>query len=229
MLRRILCHSLAPPHLRTSFSVDLARIIVTLCTFPHLSHRFHSTPLSLPTYPQPSSSTSSQHSCADARTMICAFCSGLVPFTLSLAWERDLDDAEMCGCCRSRCAGWIQQLLHMNAAAAYSVPPALEQVTDDSASEQPNLMEYVAACSWFRATHRTINAFSEQEASAYTTVAHAQGRQGEVYTPITIGAVVCAGESQDGWTFIEGSLEDEKDDIWTDVRAWCPSACLEQL
>ena len=117
----------------------------------------------------------------------------------------------------------------MNAVAAYSVPPAVEHVTDDSASEQPNLMECVTAYSWFRATHRAINAFNEHDAAAYTTVAHAQGRQEEAYTSITIGAVVCAGESQDGWTFIEGSLVDEDDDIWTDVRAWCPSACLEQL
>ena len=168
--------------------------------------------------------------------MICAFCSGLVPFTLSLAWKRELDETEMRGCCRSRFTGWIQELLHLDAVAAYSVPPTLSsssvppaQSADDSISEQPNLLNYIAASSWFQATHRAINAFSGCDASAYTRVAHAQGRQGEVYTPITIGAVVCAGESQDGWTFIEGSLEDEKDDIWTDVRAWCPSACLEQL
>ena len=168
--------------------------------------------------------------------MICAFCSGLVPFTLSLAWKRDLDEAEMCGCCRSRFAGWIQELLHLNAVAAYSVPPALSyssvppaQSADDSISEQPILMEYIAASSWFRATHRAINAFSWCDASAYTRVAHVQGRHGEVYTPIKIGDIVCVGESQDGWTFVEGSLEDEEDDVWTDVRAWCPSACFEPL
>ena len=161
--------------------------------------------------------------------MICAFCSGLVPFTLSLAWKRDLDEAEMCGCCRSRFAGWIQELLHLNAVAAYSVPPALScssvpphefvpaHSADDSTSEQPNLMECIAANPWFRATHRATNAFSGCDASAYTRVAHVQGRHGEVYTPIKIGDIVCVGESQDGWTFVEGSLEDDE---WIDVRAW---------
>ena len=43
--------SLAPPHFRTSIDVDLARTVVTLCTFSHFVASLPLYPLSLPAYP----------------------------------------------------------------------------------------------------------------------------------------------------------------------------------
>ena len=156
--------------------------------------------------------------------MSCAHCSGLLGFTLSLAWEDELQKANMCGCCRSRYLSWLKELLHSDAVTAYAAPPPLAD--GSSSSEQPNLVECMAEDVWCKATHHAVEAFSWSDANAYTRVAYLQGRCDEIYMPVAIGTLVHVSENVDGWSLVEADMEGDK---WSDARAWVPTACLAPL
>ena len=79
---------------------------------------------------------------------------------------------------------------------------------------------------WCRATHHVVEAFSWDDADAYTRVAYLQGRRNETYMAVNVGTLVHVSEHVDGWALVEA---DEEDGHWRDAQAWVPSACLAPL